>query len=374
MPPGLERAALYELTTILKFHNNDDVDIEHFPGGLELELPTNLGLSLNALLKVPTRILMRMSSKEILHIKDYIAFIKSHDWKSFGELHKVYVSSRTSKLKIKGNLAEIFEKNAQATWNKEAGTDVYIRFFRDECTLSVDTSGEDLYQRGYGKWVGEAPIRDNMAAALLQFSLQGVEDLNEWEVTDPMMGSGTFLFEAHFLSSIFKRPYAFQKWRLDEKLKKSIHEVLEKGLPQRGVPEVRGFDRDPKVVEMAQKNFEKLDIKPLDLKLADVIKDVISAKTERKRLVIANPPYGKRFKINDKNLFAKIMEGVATKFAPERFGIILPLGIDIQDDRYEQVRVLDFANNGIPLKFFLFLKKENPPFRGFSLVDIIKCR
>lgn len=356
VPPGLERAAFYELIGILKFHDNEDVEIEHFPGGMELELPAALGLSLNALLKIPTRILMRLSSKEILHIKDYIAFIKSQDWKSFGRLHKVYVSSRTSKLKIKGNLAEIFEKNAQATWSKESGTDVYVRFFRDECTLSVDTSGEDLYQRGYGKWVGEAPIRDNMAAALLQFALQGAEDLDNWEVTDPMMGSGTFLFEARFMSRIFKRSYAYNHWKLDEELKKSIESVLTKGLPDRGVPDVRGFDRDAKVVEMAKKNFEKLQIKPQDLKVADVIKDHVSAKTEKSRLVIANPPYGKRFKINDKNLFAKIMEGVASKLAPERFGIILPLGIDIKDDRYEQVRVLDFANNGIPLKFFLFLK------------------
>lgn len=356
LPPGFEQVAFYELVRYLKKLNIEDVHCERFIGGLELELPEAVGLALNSALKIPTRILMRLGVQEILSVKDYISFIKSIDWKPFGKIGKVYVSSRTSKLKIKGNLEDILEKNLPAKAGHKDGTDIYVRFFRDECTLSVDTSGEDLYQRGYEKWVGEAPIRDNMAAALLQYALQGVDDISEWEVLDPMMGSGTFLLESFLYEETYKRKYAFQNWHQPQDVKHNISQSVEKLKGQGRKPQVTGFERDPKTLETAKRNLKQLGIDPERAQASDLLKEKSILKKEKPRLVILNPPLGKRLKIGDRGLFFEILETIAHRFTPDRIAMLVPKTIEFECEGYEQVRLLEFNNNSIPLRFYVFLK------------------
>jgi putative N6-adenine-specific DNA methylase len=358
VPPAFERVAFYELMRKLKHLNLEERPVEFFTGGLELSLPMAVGLALNHVLKVPTRILIRVESREILAVKDYLDFIKSQDWRPYGKLRKVYASSRTSKLKIKGSLEEMFEKQSGATWSKTEGTDIYIRFFRDECTLSVDTSGEDLYQRGYEKWVGEAPLRDNMAAALLRFSLQGVEDVSQWEVLDPMCGSGTFLLEADHFNKMFSRTFAYEKWKFVKR--EEVQSAIKAMSEEKPGASVRGFERDPKTLETARRNLSELGLDPQQIQSADLFKDDSIVPSKGPRLVILNPPLGKRLKIGDRRLFQDIVDRIVTKFAPDRLGILIPEKIDLEHKDYESVRIHTFSNNGLYLRFFLFLKTEKP--------------
>jgi 23S rRNA G2445 N2-methylase RlmL len=363
VPPAFERVAFYELMQKLKILKLEETPVEFFTGGLELVLPEEVGLALNHVLKVPTRILMRLASAEILNLKDYALFIKKQNWRVFGKLRKVYASSRTSHLKIKTSLEDIFKKQTAGVWTDSEGSDIYIRFFRDECTLSIDTSGEDLYQRGYDKWIGEAPLRDNMASGLLQFAMQGVADFSQWQVVDPMCGSGTFLLEADHLRKSFSRPFIYQKWQLGKEVSQKINSVIEALVQNWGGdgqgPAVLGFERDVKTHSTAQRNLAELGLNPSSIICADLFKDDTVYPAEKKaRLVILNPPLGKRLKVGDRRLFQDIVDRIVMKFSPDRLAIMIPEKIDLEAQGYENVRIHPFVNNGIYLRFFLFLKTK----------------
>lgn len=356
VPPGLERAALYELhrfygdvfeTTLSEF--------EQFPGGIEVVLPLVQGLQLN-FLKIPVRVLLRLASREIHREEDFIAFIKEQDWGLFGTYRKVYVSSRTSELRFKENLENIFKRKANLKHDK-AGSDIYIRFFRDECTLSIDTSGDDLYVRGEDKWVGEAPLRDNIAAGILQFSVQGISNFQDWVLVDPVVGSGTFLWEAYNMHVPSKRTFGFQSWKIPRVKDVTAPEMIKSSVMN--FHHLYGFDIDEKVVRMAEKNMRSLRIKKASIAQRDAFDKNGLFKEDRKKLVIMNPPYGKRIKIKERNYFPQLLESVISWTQADRLGIIVPRGVLLSHPGYEMVRSLDMLNSGIEIFFYLFLKREN---------------
>ncbi len=356
--PGFERLALYELIRVLKRideilkTNYSLIPFQLHPGGIELALPLEVGLSLNQFLRIPTRILMRLGvQKELLQYQDFQKWLRTLKIDKYFPLKKVYVSTRTSKLKMKDKLKKVFS-NTYPFIPDPKGTDLYIRFFRDECTVSIDTSGEDLYIRGSEKWVGEAPIRDNMAAALLQFSLQGVDDFKEWQLVDPMMGSGTFLIEGLLYAEPLQRAFSYQNWF------KGKMETKFATVPKKSFSHVWGADLNDKNVEMAKKNLEAFKNVEIQIRHEDLF---LGKKEESafRRLVIINPPYGKRLKIKMEDFYTKIADKIVERFSPERMGLLIPRGATFRKPQdYEQVRYLEFSNNSIDVHFHLLLKHE----------------
>jgi putative N6-adenine-specific DNA methylase len=351
--PGFEKLAAYELARALQalqFEWNGDY-VSH-SGGLELRLPINVGLFLNQLLRIPTRILLRLGTKkDLLLYQDFQKWLRTLEVEKYFPLKQVSVSTRSSKLKMKDKLKNVFLNTFQFKTSPE-GSDIYIRFFRDECTVSLDTSGADLYQRGQEKWTGVAPLRDTMAAALLQLALQGVEDIQNWQIVDPMMGSGTFLAEAAQYAQPLERAFAYEKWFTGEKPR------LEK--VQNALPAIWGADIDKKNIELAQKNLTIYKIPDLQLRQEDFFKGTVEKKNKQ-RLVILNPPYGKRIKIDRENFYNQLLQKIVERFDPDRIGVIVPRGKKIiKPNDYEQVRYLEFSNNSIDVHFHLFLKIKNP--------------
>ena len=89
---------------------------------------------------------------------------------------------------------------------------IYIRGVDDRFTISIDSSGENLYKRGIKKHGGKAPLRETAAAAALMLAgYTGAEPL-----VDPMCGSGTFALEAALMSKNIApgsyRDFAFMGW------------------------------------------------------------------------------------------------------------------------------------------------------------------
>jgi putative N6-adenine-specific DNA methylase len=214
--------------------------------------------------------------------------------------------------------------------------------------MSLDTSGEDLFLRGQEKWVGEAPLRDTMAAALLQLSCQGIDDFSNWQLADPMMGSGTFLLEALQYNKKLERHFAFQNWF------KSTGITL--GDEGSSFQNVFGADMNPKNVEMAQKNLQNFKTEKIEL----VVEDVFKSKkhpSNLQRLVIVNPPYGKRLKINRPTFYTDLVNKMIESYQPERVGIIIPRGkVFTKPAQYEQVRYLEFSNNSIDVHFHVLTR------------------
>lgn len=171
---------------------------------------------------------------------------------------------------------------------------ISIRLVRNQATVSLDTSGGSLHARGYRDRGAPAPLKENLAAALIK--------MTGWDqkspLMDPMCGSGTFCIEAALMAlrippGSFRRRFGFQRWKTYQK--DAFLELSEEaGRNQLSdVPfRVYGSDVDGRAVAAARANSENAGTETVTLfKNVDLL-EVIPAPTPG--IVITNPPYGER--------------------------------------------------------------------------------
>jgi putative N6-adenine-specific DNA methylase len=169
---------------------------------------------------------------------------------------------------------------------------IIVRLVRDECTISLDTSGEALHRRGYRQATAKAPLRETLAAAMLLAS--------SWEVTapllDPFCGSGTIPIEAALLALNLppgrNRRFAFMDWpnydrRAWEKLLAEIRLRTAEGLAP-----ISGSDRDAGAIQMGRENAERAGVAEY-LEFSQRAVSAIQPPTGP-GWVVTNPPYGVR--------------------------------------------------------------------------------
>ncbi len=359
--PGFERLALYELHRHLVRQLPEwQGEPVLFAGGVEVLLPLSLGLNLNRHLRIPTRVLLRIASqKDILLYQDMQKWLRTLDIKKYFPYGEIYVSTRSSKLKMKDKIKNVFANSFQFQ-TKPKGPDVYIRFFRDECTVSLDTTGDELFRRGQDKWIGEAPIRETMAAALLQLTSQGIEDFSQWAFLDPMMGSGTLLLEAAQMHQPLQREFSFENWIHSIGTRPGTSAVavppnIEAPIEQKSFAKIYGRDIEKQNLEIAKNNTSGFAKSLFELRCEDLFRGQVEV-LHKPLMVLINPPYGKRLKIKNENFFDDLLETIIQRFSPQRIGVIVPRGKQIKKPaRYEQVRYLEFSNNGIDVHFHVLL-------------------
>lgn len=137
---------------------------------------------------------------------------------------------------------------------------VVVRLADDQCTISIDSSGELLHRRGYRQAVARAPLRETLAAALLLASGWDLRSV----LLDPFCGSGTLPIEAALLALGLppghNRRFAFMDWPgFDEKAWKQL--LAENAAqPPAGMPLLQASDRDAGAVRMAQENAERAGV------------------------------------------------------------------------------------------------------------------
>ena len=176
---------------------------------------------------------------------------------------------------------------------------VLVRVIRDMVTLSLDSSGAPLHRRGYRGPTGKAPLRSDLARALLLVS--------GWKgrtmLLDPMMGSGTLLIEAATLARRLApgrlRSFAFEQTALfDPDLYGSVlSKAAEAALPRSKVM-LLGSDRDAGALEAARCNAERagvledLHLECAPLRGAPVFRG--EPVPEEEGCLATNPPHGRR--------------------------------------------------------------------------------
>jgi len=171
---------------------------------------------------------------------------------------------------------------------------VIIHGINNEYHLSIDTSGDPLYMRGYRLETGEAPIKENLAAGLLM--------LSEWDrkspIVDPMCGSGTILIEAAMMAmniapgSLRKR-FGFMKLNgfEQEKWDQLVDEALTNEKQELDF-KFYGSDLDRKVIRMAKENAKRAGVEHVIEFKAEQVSTVGPA--VEKGILITNPPYAVR--------------------------------------------------------------------------------
>ncbi|HFI0355959.1 TPA: class I SAM-dependent RNA methyltransferase [Streptococcus suis] len=198
---------------------------------------------------------------------------------------------------------------------QEVGSEfkIEVSILKDVATVYIDTTGSSLFKRGYRVEKGGAPIKENMAAAILQ--------LSNWypdkPLIDPTCGSGTFCIEAAMLAKNIapglKRSFAFEEWNwvaqeLVEQFRKEAQAAIKDDLEL----DITGSDIDTRMIEIAQKNAFAAgvdrDVHFKQMRLQDLHVNKING------VIISNPPYGERL-LDDEGI-AQLYRDMGRVFAP----------------------------------------------------------
>ena len=206
-PPGVEEVTAAELTAL-------GIAIRRsFRGGVEFAATDRQLYAANLWLRTATRVVVRVArfnAATFPELEAELTTIPWDRWTARGTTPAVRVASTASRLYHTDAIAERVATAAGS--GPEPGGLVIVRFVHDRVTVSVDSSGAPLHQRGWRLDGAGAPLRDTLAAAMLLASgWDGAAPL-----LDPLCGSGTIAIEAALLTAgrppAAERRFAFQDW------------------------------------------------------------------------------------------------------------------------------------------------------------------
>lgn len=218
---------------------------------------------------------------------------------------EVFTHSYYAALKTKDAIVDRFRRNFGKRPNIDTEQPDYkfnLHIRDNHVTLLMNASGDSLHKRGYRQGVGVAPINEVLAAGLLK--LAGWKcDTNFY---DPMCGSGTLLIEAAMMANnipaqYYRNRFGFMRWKefnLGEWKSVKAEEDRKIGaLDFEG--EIWGNDIDEQVIQQCEKNLEYTKLHhDVMLHIGDFAEQ---DPPEGKTLIVTNPPYGERIKVEDLN-------------------------------------------------------------------------
>ncbi|PWB33180.1 bifunctional 23S rRNA (guanine(2069)-N(7))-methyltransferase RlmK/23S rRNA (guanine(2445)-N(2))-methyltransferase RlmL [Pseudomonas sp. SDI] len=181
---------------------------------------------------------------------------------------------------------------------------VHLRLERGEAILSLDLSGHSLHQRGYRLQQGAAPLKENLAAAVLIRAGWPRIAAEGGALADPMCGVGTFLVEAAMIAAdiapnLKRERWGFTAWlghvpALWRKLHDEALARAEAGLARPPLW-IRGYEADPRLIQPGRNNVERAGLSDwVKIYQGEVGSFEPRPDQNQKGLVICNPPYGER--------------------------------------------------------------------------------
>ena len=208
----------------------------------------------------------------------------------------VFRHSQYPFLLVKDAIVDTFRKNRDERPNVNVKKpqvlfDLYVN--QNVCTISMNTSGAPLFQRGYREATGLAPLNEVVAAGLLRMS--GWDKKSQ--LIDPFCGSGTILIEAALMAcdlppQLERHHFAFKNFKnFDAELWNSIRDAVDTRV--RELPcEIKGWDISDEMVLKSRRNLRGLPIGRFIKIMQGDFKDVQGS--EEGGMVVTNPPYGER--------------------------------------------------------------------------------
>lgn len=309
-PRGVEPLLVSELTALGAFSAAER------KGGVRFE--GDLATAYRACLwsRLANRILLPLSRFELTDTDQLYETAKTIDWPdlfSGDSSFAIEVAGHSpvighthyAGLKVKDAIADRFrEASGKRPDVDKDNPDIRIHLHLDgaHASLSLDLAGESLHRRGYRKVGNEAPLKENLAAALLLRAGWPEVCAAGGALLDPLCGSGTLVIEAAMIAAdiapgLARKRYGFEAWlehkpKLWQELRAEAETRRKAGLAQ-NLPLLCGTDIDPAAVRAAQDNARRAG---LERQLQFSVADASSARPlgEVPGLVIANPPYGER--------------------------------------------------------------------------------
>lgn len=210
------------------------------------------------------------------------------------KLYSVPDCQSITKKAIVERLREVYHRPARVPLPETGALfQLEVALLKDHVVLTLDTTGPSLFKRGYRLEKGGAPLKENMAAALVM--------LTNWRKDrpfyDPVCGSGTLCIEAaligHNIAPGFNRDFACEAWdwfdaAVFDKVRSAADEAADYDIEL----DIAGSDINGRMIEIAQANAEEIGLGDSIQFKQRAVKDF---KTEKEYgVIVANPPYGER--------------------------------------------------------------------------------
>jgi putative N6-adenine-specific DNA methylase len=360
--PGFEQILMKEVMAL-----PDVSKVETTNGGVEFSGPFDTVYFANMQLRTANRILIRIDSFTARSYPELYNKAKRINWEIYsGFVTDIAfsVSSSSSRLHHTENIENAVFDSMKEMMNslgvdikkeKYAAIKYHIRFLDDQCTISIDSSGELLYRRGYRTEVAHAPIRETTASALLL----ACECKNYPVIADPMCGSGTFLLEAKMIAdTIFpglSRSFAFETWpSFNESRYLRLKTNLQKACIQ-SERKLIGSDISETAVHAAIVNSQQSGFAEC---IAFIQKDFFTFNTDSMfgtdGLIISNLPYGKR--VGESRALHALYKNIGKHLKIHCKG--WHYGFVTADRAFPSIsglpvsKEIRFVNGGIPVTFF----------------------
>lgn len=275
--------------------------------------------------------------------------------------------------RVKDGIVDRFTRSGgkrPAVEAKAPDVTISARLHRGQLALGIDISGHSLHQRGYRTEQGLAPLKENLAAALLMRAGWPAIAAEGGDFADPMCGSGTLVIEAAMMALDIapgrrQERFGFEKWlghqpetwlSLRQEAEKRAYEGK-----QGKVPAFQGFDQDARVISTARNNARRAGLDDLiEFDARPVQALALGDDRAANGLILVNPPYGER--LSERQALAGLYEslGEAVKKAASgwRLGVFTgapEFGKSIGLRSFKQYKLF---NGKLPAKLLLFTIDE----------------
>ncbi len=196
---------------------------------------------------------------------------------------------------VKKSIVERLKRAYGVDWFEETGARfaVDVSVLRDQVTLTLDTSGDGLHKRGYRKLTAKAPLRETLAAALVQLSVWNADR----PFADPFCGSGTIPIEAALIGRNqapgLNREFAAGNWpRVSASLWKEAREEARDLIRSAPAETLIGTDCDAEVLSLARYHARQAGVADCIHFQQLYVSDFRSSR--QYGCLITNPPWGER--------------------------------------------------------------------------------
>jgi len=333
--PGLEGIAADELKELAAH------DIQMGDGGIAFTATMDGLFRINLRARTITRILIRLASFRALSFPELYNKSKKVAWSQYiGTDVSVVVraSCQGSKLMHSGRaemaLADgIRDKIGFEVPEAPHQQQVLLRIDNNQCTISLDVSGERLDRRGYRLHSGKAPVRETIAAAILRWMDWSAEQPKDGQKNEPLLtpmcGSATFAIEAAWMAEKraagLAHDFPFLHWpSLKEKRWQRAREKAE-AMQSATTATIFASEWDEGILKQAKENVAQAGVlEAVQLDLLDARKLTVPEAVSETGLIVCNPPYGERVKGDVGGLYRQLGKQFKQHFSGWRMAVIVP--------------------------------------------------
>ena len=281
----------------------------------------------NIFLRTGERVLLKIGSFPAESYEELFQGTKALPWEEYipedGKFWVTKAASVKSKLFSPSDIQSIMKKAMverlkevyHVNWFQEDGPQFPIRVFlmKDQVTVGLDSTGVSLHKRGYRKLVAQAPIAENLAAAMIMLTPWSGDRI----LVDPFCGSGTIPIEAAMMAAHIApgmdRKFTAESWQhvIEKRLWQDAQEEAKDLVDLEVHTDIQGYDIDGHMIEIARENARCAGVEELiHFQKRDV---ALLSHPKKYGFLITNPPYGER--IHDKANLPALYQTIGERFA-----------------------------------------------------------